>query len=242
MELTEKLKHKVLHYKPSRRALDAIRQAPIVLTCGITGAGKNAVLDRLLEQHPDLYHFIVSHVTRAKRDYEVEDVHYHFVDFETMENMVDDKAFIEVDIVHADDVYGTSIGEIERIESANQIAATDVTIMGVDNYMALDLNVKAIFLLPPSYEVWKKRLLARHKTAGEFSAKDFRNRLRSALKEIKHALETDYFYIVINDDLDHTTKVVHKIATGVEVEPHYHKAVEIAEEIAAAIQKELETL
>lgn len=242
MELTEKLKNKVLNYKPSQSALDTIREAPIVLTCGITGAGKNAVLDRLLEQHPDLYHFIVSHTSRPKRDYEIEDVHYHFANLATMEEMVDDKAFIEVDIVHSDFVYGTAIAEIARIESANQIAATDVTIMGVDNYMALDLNVKAIFLLPPSYEVWKARLLGRHKATGEFSTKDFRNRLKSALKEIKHALATDYFYIVINDDLDHTAKVVHKIATGVEVEPHFHKAVEIAEEIVSSIQKELETL
>ncbi len=242
MELTEKLKNKVLNYKPSQSELDSIRQAPIILTCGITGAGKNAVLDRLLEQHPDLYHFIVSHTSRQKRDYEVEDVHYHFVNLATMEEMVDDKAFIEADVVHSEYVYGTAVAEIARIESANQIAATDVTIMGVDNYMALDLNVKAVFLLPPSYEIWKKRLLARHKATGEFSAKDFRNRLKSALKEIKHALSTDYFYIVINDDLEHTTKVVHKIATGVKVEPHYHKAVEIAEEIASAINKELETL
>ncbi|HEY5806217.1 MAG TPA: hypothetical protein VIS56_02405 [Candidatus Saccharimonadales bacterium] len=242
MTLTDKFKKKVINYQPDQKALDRIRQAPILLTCGITGAGKNAVLNRLRQGYPDLYHFILSHVTRPKRDYEVQDVHYHFVDFSTIEEMVDEKAFVEVDIVHTDYVYGTSIAEIERIESANQIACTDVTIRGVDDYIALDLNIKAVFLLPPSYEVWKKRLLARYESAGEMNRRDLRNRLQSALEEIEHALKTYHFYIVINDDLEHTAHIVHKIATGEPVEPHYHKAMHIAEEIAGSIKEAIKRL
>jgi guanylate kinase len=242
MALTEQLKTKVMNYRVSPRALDPIRHAPIVLTCGITGAGKNAVLDLLLNKYPDLYHFIVSHTTRPMRKNEQQDVNYHFVDFATVEQIVNDGDFIETDVVHAEDVYGTSIAEIQRIEDAHQIACTDVTIRGADDYVALDLNVKAIFLLPPSYAVWKQRLLGRHESAGHMDAREIRNRLQSALQEIRHALDADYFYIVVNDDLEHTAKVVHKIATGEAVDRHFHKAVDIAEEIVTSIRAELAEL
>lgn len=242
MELVESLKHKVETYKVPTEALAPIKDAPMLFTVGITAAGKNAVLDRLLKTHADQYQFIVSHTTRPMRDYEQADVNYHFVDFPTIEGMIDRHEFIETDIVHADDVYGTSIREVKRAQDSHKIACTDLTIDGVDNYMALGLNAKAVFLLPPSYAEWKRRLMTRYETAGEVDPRDLRNRLDSALNEIDHALQLDHYYIVINDDLEKTTELVHRIAQGDAIEPHYHKAVTIAEEFEREIQAELKSL
>jgi guanylate kinase len=239
MELDDKLKAKVAAYKVSPEALEPIRSAPLLFTVGITGAGKNALLDYILETYPDQYQFIISHTTRPMRDYEKQDVHYHFVDFPTMEQMIDNGEFIEVNIVHYDNVYGTSIAEIKRAQAAHRIACTDITIGGVDDYHDLGLNTKAVFLLPPNYEVWKERLLARYKEAGEIDNKDLKNRLKSALIEIQHALDREYYYIVINEDLIETAELVSQIAHGDPVPPHYHKAVAIAEELMATIRAEL---
>lgn len=236
MELTEKLKTKVGNYKVAQTSLDPIRHAPLLFAVGISGAGKNAVLDYLLKKYPDHYQFIRSHTTRPMRDYETQDVQYHFIDFPTAEKMIDDGEFIETQIVHFDNVYGTSIAEIKSAQDAHKIACTDLEIQGVDEYMTLGLNAKAVFLLPPNYEVWKQRLLAR---AGELDPQDMKNRIKSALIEIEHAMSLEHYYIVINNDLVETAELVNEIANGEPVEPHYHKAMAIAEHMIEELRAEL---
>jgi guanylate kinase len=242
MELDDELQNKVAAYKVSQAALDPIRHAPLLFAVGITGAGKNALLDYLVETYPHDYQFVVSHTTRPMRPYERQDVNYHFVSFPTIEKMLADGEFIEAQVVHYDNVYGTSIAEIARAQEANKIACSDVEIQGVDEYHALGLNARAVFLLPPTFEVWRSRLQARYKEVGHIDKKDLKNRLKSALLEIQHALERDYYYIVINEDLIDSAELVNKIAHGEDVPPHYPKAVAIAENIMAAIRTELDKL
>jgi guanylate kinase len=243
MELDDTLKAKVAAYKVSPEALEPIRSAPLLFAVGITGAGKNALLDYLVKEYPNDYQFILSHTTRPMRDYEQQDVHYHFVDFPTMEQMIDDGKFIEVQVVHFENVYGTSIAEIKKAQDASKIACNDVEIQGIDDYHALGLkNAKAVFLLPPTYAVWNERLLARYRKAGEVDINDLKNRFKSALLEIQHALDRENYYIVINEDLAETAELVNQIAHGEDVPPHYHKAVAIAEELMATIRAELAKL
>jgi hypothetical protein len=61
----------------------------------------------------------------------------------------------------------------------------------------------------------------------------------TAVKEIEHAMGSDKYYIVINDKLDETVDLVDRIGHGETVEPHYHKAMAIAEEMVRRIKSEL---
>ena len=243
MELTEQLKLKVAKYQVSEKALFPIREAPMLFTVGITAAGKNAILRYLLQKYPQRYRFIVSHTTRPMRDYERPDVQYHFVDFPTIEKMIDNGEFIEANIVHADHVYGTAIAEIKKAQDEDKIACSDITIEGVDDYMSLGLNVQAAFLLPPSYEVWRDRLMARYAAEGKgVDWNDHRNRLQSALREIRHGLDTSYYHIIINDDLEETANLVDRMFNGAPAETHEAKSVKIAEEIMQSIREDLKSL
>jgi guanylate kinase len=234
MEIDANFKTKIASYAPSSEALAPIKDVPLVFMVGISGAGKDTVLKRLMRIHPDEYSFVVSHTTRKPREnhgvMEQDGVDYHFVDLETVNRMLDNQEFIEAKL-YADNVYGTSIAEIQKAKDQGKIAITDITVDGVDEYEQLKLNNKNVFLLPPSYDTWQQRLLARYE--GNVHQHDLYKRMRTALAELEHALATDYFYIVINDDLDKTLEIVSQIAHGSEVEPHYHKAVAIAEEIIA---------
>ncbi|HSE60767.1 MAG TPA: hypothetical protein VLA88_00565 [Candidatus Saccharimonadales bacterium] len=236
MELDDSLRHKVAAYKPTPEALRPIRRAPILLLAGTTGAGKDAVIGHLLATYPNEYDFIVSHVTRSPRPYEKEGVHYHFIDFAKAKQLLDSHGYIEADIVHAEDIYGSTIGEVKRIRDQGKIATSDITIQGCDHYVGLGLNAKAVFLLPPSYEIWQKRLSKRNDA---MDAPELKRRLKSALREVRHALATPHYYIVINDDLENTAELVNRIAHGEPVERHYHKAMEIAEEMIAQINAEI---
>lgn len=240
MELDDKVKAKVAAYRALPVALEPIRQTPILFLVGISGAGKDTVLHRLMALHPNEYRFIVSHTTRSPREnhgvLEQNNVDYHFVDPKSMAVMLDAHAFIESKL-YAGNIYGTSIAEIEKAQQEHKIATTDITTDGADEYAEFNLNAKNVFLLPPSYEKWQQRLLARYE--GKVHKRDLYKRMETALAEIEHALHTDYFYIVINDDLDKTVELVSRIAHGEQVEPHYHKAVLVAEEIVGKIRVRL---
>jgi guanylate kinase len=167
-------------------------------------------------------------------------VEYHFIDFATAERMLDEGAFVEAKILHNTAISGTSLAEVERAKAEHKIAINDINIEGVAEYIQHGLHPRAIFLLPPSYEVWRERLSSRYE--GEIPTADLIQRLRSALREIDHALSVDYYYIVINNDLGKTVELVHQIAEGQTVEPHYHKAMSIAEDLRAHLQAELNQL
>lgn len=243
MELDERLRQKVAAYKPTPNTLKPIRRAPLLLLVGITGAGKDAILQQLLATYPREYRYILSHITRPPRAnngiMERDGMDYHFIGFTESNRMLDAGEYIEANIVHHEHIYGTSIHEVLGIYKEGKIALTDVTIDGADDYVRLGLNAKPVFLLPPSYKVWKQRLLKRE---GSMDPTYYKHRLRSAVREIKHALEAPHFYIVINDHLTTTAELVNSIGHGEPVEPHYHKAMDIARQLLREIQQELSTL
>lgn len=241
MELHANLIRKVTSYKASPAVLDAIRDVPLLFAVGITAAGKNALLHRLLELHPDDYALMVSHTSRAPRlnhgIMERDGIEYYFVDNAAIEQMLEDHLFIEAQVIHNAWVSGSTVKEVQRIRAMNRIAVTDIDVQGIDVYVQLGLNVKPVFILPPSFEIWMQRLMGRYE--GKPHQHDLALRLQSAVREIEHAIAADHFYIVINDDLDDAVSVVHDIACGEAVDPHYHKAMATAETLLARIREEL---
>ena len=244
MELSDELKQKVATYKPDPDRLAAISHAPMLFLVGITGAGKNALLSRLLKKYPDEYRFIVSHTTRAPRKnsgvMEQDGVEYHFIDNQKMEHMLDTHGFIEAQVIHDSWVSGTSVAEVQSISEQGKVGVNDIDIQGADAYVEMGLNVKPIFVLPPGFDEWMRRFNGRYGEnipQGELVA-----RLQSAVREFEHALNVDHFYIVINDDLEKTTDLVHEIAQSETVDPRYQKAVDIAQNMLDHIRAELAKL
>lgn len=238
MESPESLSVNAKQYKPDPRRLAHIKDQPLIFLVGISGAGKDAIMRRLLASYPADYHYIVSHTTRVPRQnngvMEQDGVEYHFVDTKRFERMVDAGEFFEIN-VYANKAYGTSIQEVVTAKKEHKVAISDIDVNGADAYAALDLNVRSIFILPPSYEEWAARLASR----GTLPEAEAKLRLQTAVNELKHALEADYYYIVINDDLDKTTHLVHEIAQGATVDRHYPKAMDLAHQLLNRLQQHL---
>jgi guanylate kinase len=244
MELDTRLKQKVADYTVTAKDVEPISQAPLLFAVGITAAGKNVLLQRLLQKYPGEYHFSVSHTSRLPRQnhgvMEQDGVEYHFVDLATIDRMLDEHAFIEAQIIHNAWISGSSIAEIADAYRQRRIAVSDVDVQGVEAYVKLGLHVKPVFILPPSYDVWMERLLIRYE--GKPHKHDLVLRMQSAIKEIEHALAVDYFYIVINENLDKTTDLVNQIAHGEAVDPRYHKAIDIAQNLLERLRTELDQM
>jgi guanylate kinase len=219
---------------------ELIKQTPILLLVGPTGAGKDALKQKLLKTG-DYYH-IISHTTRPPRINqgvpEQDGREYHFIDKAAAEKMLDDQGLVEAKI-YSGNLYGTSVAEIQAAHNKNKIAMTDIEVQGVAEYKTLDPNVMAIFLLPPDFDIWQARLRRRY--GDVVDAADTLRRLQTALEEIEQLLNSNYYIALINDDLEATFKKVQSITkskTRVAIDDSAARAV--AKQLASDIQAHLD--
>lgn len=241
MEVSPELIQKINNYQPSDAARGLVKSTPILFLVGIAGAGKDTIKHRLLSEYPSEYHHIVSHTTRAPREnngvLEHNGLEYFFISLPTAEHMIDEQAFVEAKLVHQTDIYGTSVAEIQQAHNEKRIAITDLEVKGVDEYEQISSDVKAVFILPPSYEIWTERLLGRY--GGIIEPQELKKRMHTAFHEIAHALSKDYFYLVVNDDLQQTTDRIHAIARNQDVERRPASDLQIARDILARFAQQL---
>lgn len=206
------LAQKIAAYQPNSGVRQLVADTKLVLLVGISGAGKDTTKQRLL-QDPE-FADIVSYTTRSPRRnagvQERDGVDYHFIDEAIAEKMLDTHDFVEAKFVHGT-VYGTGVAEIQAIHDAGRIAITDIDVQGVDEYKNLSQTVVAIFLLPPNYDEWRRRLQTRYASVEEFET-EWPKRFASAIKELTHALEVPYYHFIINDNLDETVRIAGDIA------------------------------
>lgn len=196
------------NYSPNESVRELVRQAPLLLLVGISGAGKDSIKKELLATG-DFYDFI-SYTTRAPRYnngiLEKDGKEYHFVTREKMEQLLRSGDMIEAK-QYSDNIYGTGAEDLREAIRANKIALNDIEVQGVAEYKRIDPNVHAVFVLPPSYTVWRDRFVARYGD-GDVDEEDWQNRLVTAKTELQTALASGYYDFVINDSLDQAVEQV----------------------------------
>jgi guanylate kinase len=168
-----------------------------------SGSGKTTLIDLLLKENPSLS-FSISHTTRPKRDGERDGVEYFFIDEKTFEQMIREDRFVEWAEVHGH-FYGTSREMLVQPEKDSRDVILDIDVQGAAQVRQKMPEVISIFILPPSYDALKNRLLTRQKDKQDVMLK----RLENARKEIRRYSEFDY--IIINDDLQTASKSLSSI-------------------------------
>ncbi len=205
------LSQKIQAYQPNDVLIDELKDSEILLLVGITGSGKDTIKKALLES--DKFYDFISYTTRKPREnygiMEQNDIDYHFRSLETAGQMMDGGRFIEVK-EYAGNVYGTAFDDLEVANSLNKIAVNDIEVQGVAEYKKLFNNVIAIFLMPPNFQEWQRRLRNRYDDQ-EFE-QEWPKRRDAAIRELEHALEVPYYHFVINDVLSDTVDAVKSIA------------------------------
>ncbi len=204
----------IANYEMSAEAKSLLHDTKLLLIAGVVGGGKNTVINEIVKS--ENYHLIVSHTTRSPRVNhgirEQEGVDYHFIDIESARRMIHDKAFIEAKYVHGN-VYGTSVAELQLAHDNQKIAATDVDVQGLVEYLDVKPDTHAIFLLPPSVETWMTRLERRYGNLSDHQD-EIAKRFQTAYDEIKHIQSDERFVLVINDDLATTVERVEGVLDG----------------------------
>jgi guanylate kinase len=233
--MSEDLKQKIAKYKVPARARELIKKTKIVFMVGVSAAGKDTVRTKLLLSGK--YHHIISHTTRKPRAnhgiMELEGTDYHFINLAKAEEMLDEKKFVEAKIFSGN-IYGTSLAEIQKAHDESKIAITDLEVQGVAEYKKIAESVIPIFLLPPDYETWQKRLSGRYED-GQIDGKDIKRRMATAKIELQEALDKPYFEYVVNHDFETTIKIVDEIAHGEFSQKKNEQARLVAEELMKKI-------
>ena len=183
------------------------RRPPAVLILSApSGAGKSSLAHALAEAEPSV-RLSVSHTTRAARPGEVDGVDYHFVREREFEAMVDAGAFLEHALVF-DRRYGTSWDAVRSVLSRGHHVVLDIDWQGARQVRAAFSDTVSVFILPPSLDALRSRLVAR----GQDSTAAIDHRMRAARSELEHYDEFDH--VVINHDFDRALDALRAIVRG----------------------------
>jgi guanylate kinase len=198
----------VAAYKMPDNAKQLIGSGEVTVLCGVTAAGKNTISD-YLASHGDYAH-VVSHTTRQPREnhgvLEQSGKEYWFVSPAQMLELIQNQAFIEVKAVHGETCYGTSIAAVESVLKTGMHPVMEIEVQGVLELIEAVPNLRPLFILPPSYDVWMERL----GTRGFISDGERERRLRSASMEIQTALDHPAFLLIANHEVEMTAAEIMK--------------------------------
>jgi guanylate kinase len=168
-----------------------------------SGGGKTSLISAVLKMDRQV-RLSVSHTTRQPRPGEQNGIHYTFINEPAFLSLVRENAFLEHASVF-DNHYGTGRAAVERQLAAGFDVILDIDWQGARQIKDAFPSCSTIFIIPPSLEVLRQRLVAR----GQDSEEIIQRRMKDAQAEISHWGEFDY--LVINDDFDKTLSELHSI-------------------------------
>ena len=166
----------------------------VFIICAPSGAGKTSLVAELLRRDRSA-RLSVSHTTRAPRPGEQDGRDYHFVSRPVFEAMIGRGEFLESAEVHGN-LYGTSQAWIDEQLARDVDIVLEIDWQGAQQVRRLIPEAIGIFILPPSPETLRRRLIDR----GQDSEAVIERRLQAARGEIAHLTEFDY--VMINNNFD----------------------------------------
>jgi guanylate kinase len=185
---------KVKELQPAIQVNNSSHRGTLFVVSSPSGGGKGTLIRRVLEVVENLS-YSVSYTTRAPRSGEVDGREYFFVSRTTFEEMVAEGEFLEWACVHGN-FYGTSKRQIAEKTASGIDIVLEVDVQGAASVRQLLMDSVSIFILPPSFDVLRRRLLAR----GTDSPEELEVRLRKAPEELSQYSAFDY--VILNDEIE----------------------------------------
>jgi guanylate kinase len=180
------------------------RRGLLLVLSSPSGAGKTTLSRRLLARDP-LFEMSVSVTTRKPRSGETEGVDYHFIDTNAFMEMVGRGELLEWAEVFGHR-YGTPRAPVEAALAAGRDVLFDIDWQGTQQLSQIMRDdLVRIFVLPPSAEELRRRLISRAQDSVSAVAK----RLAAAATEVSHWPEYDY--VIVNATLEEADREIDAI-------------------------------
>ncbi|MCA9348426.1 guanylate kinase [Candidatus Saccharibacteria bacterium] len=212
LEKIDQFRRLLADYRPSQANIDRLDDVDAVFLVGPSASGRNTLINILVQT--GRYRFVVSDTTRHPREnngvLETNGVEYWFRSEDEFLDGLSKGGYLEAAIIHNQQVSGISFAELFGDADDKRRAIDEIEVGGVDSIRKYTDGGLFIFLLPPSFEIWMQRL----KDRGNLEQSEIRRRLESALTEIQHALQHDFYHFVINNEIHEAANAVDELASG----------------------------
>lgn len=163
----------------------------LVVVSGPSGVGKSTIVAELARRYPQVVP-IVTATTRARREGEIDGVHYHFLSDAEFGALIERNGLLE----HADNHgrwYGTPVDQVRGILAAGRDAILTISPEGARNVRRLVPDALLVFVMPPTMEDLALRLRGR----GSESESSLARRREDAERWMAEA--SDYDHVVVNE-------------------------------------------
>ena len=179
------------------------RKGLLLVVSGPSGAGKGTICKALLNKN-DQIKLSVSATTRKPRNGEVHGVNYFFIEKEEFTKMIENGEFLEYAQIY-DNFYGTPKAAIIECLEKGQDVILEIEMQGARQIKEVYPEGVFIFVLPPSLEELKSRIVGR----GTETKEEIEKRFSCAFEEINQIVNYDYF--IVNEDIEKSVSDVEAI-------------------------------
>ena len=179
------------------------RKGLLLVVSGPSGAGKGTICKALLNKN-DQIKLSVSATTRKPRNGEVHGVNYFFIEKEEFTKMIENGEFLEYAQIY-DNFYGTPKAAIRECLEKGQDVILEIEMQGARQIKEVYPEGVFIFVLPPSLEELKSRIVGR----GTETQEEIEKRFSCAFEEINQIVNYDYF--IVNEDIEKSVSDVEAI-------------------------------
>jgi len=182
------------------------RRGRMIILSAPSGAGKTSLARAIVQSRPSTV-ISISHTTRDRRAGEVNGQDYFFIDDSTFQDMIARNEFLEYAEVFGR-YYGTSRLQAENRQDDGMDVILDIDWQGARKVRHLIPDALSIFILPPSLEILRVRLLQR----GRDSDDVIEARMKKAISEMSHYSEYDC--VIVNREFSESLKELERLLDG----------------------------
>ncbi|MCR5675964.1 MAG: guanylate kinase [Lachnospiraceae bacterium] len=206
----------------------AERRGIIVVVSGFSGTGKGTLMKQLTARY-DNYTLSVSMTTRKPREGEVDGREYFFTTDENFEKLISEGQFIE-HAGYCGHYYGTPREFVDRMLASGKDVLLEIEVQGALQVREIYPDAVLLFVTAPSAAELVNRLNKRGTESPEIIAQ----RMARAREEARYI--DRYDYLLVNDDLDRCTQLMHEIITAAHATPRCNR--EFIGEITRSLDEE----
>lgn len=168
----------------------------LIVLSGLSGAGKDVVLNRLRKSSYPL-EFILTVTTRVRRPNERDGVHYRFISRDKFQELIDRHELLEWANVYGN-WYGVPKEPVRQALDKGKDVIVKVDVQGAATIKKILPQAVFIFLTPPSME----ELVLRLKQRRTESPSDLDLRIKTAEEELKRLSLFDYIVVNRQGEID----------------------------------------
>ncbi len=198
----------------------------LIVVSGPSGAGKGTICKEVLSRRDDIF-VSTSATTREPRKGELEGISYFFMTHEVFERKIEEDAFIEYAEVYKN-LYGTPKDTVLDKLNMGENILLEIDIQGALQVKKRYPEGVFIFILPPSMQELKNRIIGR----GSETPESLERRFSSAYEELDFVNQYDYY--IINDQVKQAATLMESI-----IDAERCKVIEDIEDIVKMFKEEI---